>query len=50
MRVVGSNMEDEPAGACSTNQIEDISRYGSFIELLMPFNTLHKLLNDDELR
>ena len=50
MRTMGSNTEDQPASTCSTNQIEDIGRYGRFIELLMPFDTLHKLLNDDEFR
>ena len=50
MRRMGSNTEDQPASACSANQIEDICRYGRSIELLMPFNTLHKLLNDDEFR
>lgn len=50
MKILGSNREDQPAGACSTNQIEDIGRYGRFIELLVPFNSLHKLLNDDKLR
>ena len=50
MRTLGLHTEDQPASACSTNQIEDIGGYGRFIELLMPFNTLHKLLNDDEFR
>ena len=50
MREMGSDTEDQPAGACSTNQIEDIGRYRRFSELLMPFDTLHKLLNDDEFR
>ena len=43
-------MEDQPASACSTDEIKDVGWFGGFFELFYPFDTLHKLLDNDQFR
>lgn len=44
-----SGSGDEPAGACPSDQVEPIGRYGDFIELFTRSQAFHKLFDDDEL-